>query len=153
MCNGLYLDFINIDACTKSDKNPSVNSQVIEHKQNSDVNQGPYLCWRLTKNKMFMWLSRPRSHNVSAYTNCIEIRPFNLKILGDNTLLHKSSAITLLFLNEISTFPFGVERAGLYASCAFVCLFFILFCTRKFLSFFSSSWCQGLAAACDCDTA
>ena len=27
-----------------------------------------------------------------------------------------------------------------------------LFCTRWFLSFFSSSWCQGLAAACDCGT-
>ena len=40
MCNGVYLDFINIDACTKIDKNPSINSQNIEHKQNSDVNQG-----------------------------------------------------------------------------------------------------------------
>ena len=39
MCNGLYLDFINIDACI-IDKNPSINSQDIEHKQNSDVNQG-----------------------------------------------------------------------------------------------------------------
>ena len=39
MCNGLYLDFIklNIDACTKLDKNPSINSPDIEHKQNSDV--------------------------------------------------------------------------------------------------------------------
>ena len=41
MCNGLYLDFINIDACTKFDENSSVNSQDTEHKQNSDVNQGP----------------------------------------------------------------------------------------------------------------
>ena len=41
MCNGLDLDFINIDACTKFDKNPSINSQDIEHKRNSDVNQGP----------------------------------------------------------------------------------------------------------------
>ena len=43
MFNGLYLDFINIDACTKFDKNPSINSQDIEHKQNSYVNQGPDL--------------------------------------------------------------------------------------------------------------
>ena len=42
----------------------------------------------------------------------------------------------------------GEERAGLYASRALVCLF----CTRQFLSFFSVSWCQGLAAACDCGT-
>ena len=41
MCNGIYPDFINIDACTKFDKNPSINSQDIELKQNSDVNQGP----------------------------------------------------------------------------------------------------------------
>ena len=37
----LYLDFITIDACTKFDKNPPINSQDIEHKQNSDINQGP----------------------------------------------------------------------------------------------------------------
>ena len=41
MCNGLYLDFINTDACTKFDKKPSSYSQGIEHKQNSDINQGP----------------------------------------------------------------------------------------------------------------
>ena len=42
----------------------------------------------------------------------------------------------------------GEEKGGLCASRAFVCLF----CTRQFLSFFSSSWSQGLAAAFDCDT-
>ena len=41
MCNSLYLDFINIGACTKLDKKPSINSQDIELKQNSDINQGP----------------------------------------------------------------------------------------------------------------
>ena len=40
MCNGLNLDFISIDACTKSDKNPSINSQDIGHKQKFAVNQG-----------------------------------------------------------------------------------------------------------------
>ena len=45
----------------------------------------------------------------------------------------------------------GEERAGTCASRAFVCLF----CTRWFFFFFvffSSSWCQGLAAACGCGT-
>ena len=42
----------------------------------------------------------------------------------------------------------GEERAGLCASPAFVCLF----CTRQFVFFFSYSWFQGLAAACDCGT-
>ena len=37
----------------------------------------------------------------------------------------------------------GEEKAGLCASREFVCLF----CMRQFLSLFSSSWCQGLAAA------
>ena len=40
----------------------------------------------------------------------------------------------------------GVEGAGLCASRTFVCLF----CACTFLSFFSSSWCRGLAAVCDC---
>ena len=40
----------------------------------------------------------------------------------------------------------GEEGADLCASRAFV----YLFCTREFLTFFSSSWCQGLAAASDC---
>ena len=40
---------------------------------------------------------------------------------------------------------FGEEGAALCACRAFVCLF----CTRQFLSFFSSFWYQGLAAACD----
>ena len=56
-----------------------------------------------------------------------------------------------LFSGFISPFSIeitslGEERAGLCAT--FICLF----CTHWFLSFLSSSWCQGLAAACDCDT-
>ena len=41
MCNGSYLDFININAYTNFDRNPSINSQDIEHEQNSYINQGP----------------------------------------------------------------------------------------------------------------
>ena len=43
---------------------------------------------------------------------------------------------------------FGEGRAGLCAFCAFDCIFY----TYYFLSFFSSSRWQGLAAVCDCDT-
>ena len=55
----------------------------------------------------------------------------------------------------------GAEEAGLCASRAFVCLFVcfvrvsFLPCSHplgQFLSFFSSFWCQSLAAACDCGT-
>ena len=35
------LDLVNINAYTKFDRNPHINSQIIEHKQNSDVDQGP----------------------------------------------------------------------------------------------------------------
>ena len=45
--------------------------------------------------------------------------------------------------------PVGIViTAGLCSSRAFVCLFRMRYC----LSFFSSSWYQGLAVACDYDT-
>ena len=47
---------------------------------------------------------------------------------------------------DILTTSLGEEEAGLYVSHTFVCLF----CACMFLSFFSSSWCRGLAAVCDC---
>ena len=50
--------------------------------------------------------------------------------------------VSVQFSNVVISF--GEDRAGL--SRASVCLF----CTRRFLSFFSSSWCRGLA--CDCGT-
>ena len=64
-------------------------------------------------------------------------------------------AESLLFVLVFFSVLFGIvitslgeERAGLCAFRTFVCLF----CTHLFLSFFSSSWCQGLAAARDCGT-
>ena len=36
-----HLHFVNINAYTKFDRNPQINSQDIEHKQISDVDQGP----------------------------------------------------------------------------------------------------------------
>ena len=36
--------------------------------------------------------------------NCIKIHPLGLKILRKNTFLHQSRAITLLFINEFSSF-------------------------------------------------
>ena len=41
----------------------------------------------------------------------------------------------------------GKEEAGLCTSGAFVCFVRVSFC-----HFFSSSWCRGLAAVCDCGT-
>ena len=35
------LHLVNINAYTKFDQNPQIHSQDIEHKQNSDVDQGP----------------------------------------------------------------------------------------------------------------
>ena len=37
------LHLVTINAYTKFDRNPQIYSQDIEHKQNSDVDQGPYL--------------------------------------------------------------------------------------------------------------
>ena len=38
------LRLVNIKAYTKFEQNPQINSQDIEHTQNSDINQGPLLC-------------------------------------------------------------------------------------------------------------
>ena len=38
------LHLININAYTNFDRNPQIYSQDIEHKQNSDIHQGPKLC-------------------------------------------------------------------------------------------------------------
>ena len=35
------LQLLNINAYTKFDRNPQINSQDIEHEQNSDFDQGP----------------------------------------------------------------------------------------------------------------
>ena len=35
------LHLVNINAYTKFDRNPQINSQDIEHKHNSEVDQGP----------------------------------------------------------------------------------------------------------------
>ena len=68
---------------------------------------------------------------------------------------HVEACLALCFRVVYFTGPFSIvitllreDRAGLYASSAFVCLF----CTRCFLSVFSSSWCRELTAACDCGT-
>ena len=36
-----HSNLVNINAYKKFDRNPQINSQDIEHKQNSDVDQGP----------------------------------------------------------------------------------------------------------------
>ena len=57
--------------------------------------------------------------------------------------LHVLKSSRTLCLRVASFFlALGEEGAGLCTSRAFVCLF----CTCKFLSFFSSSWGRGLAA-------
>ena len=59
--------------------------------------------------------------------------------------------VVLVFISVLCSIvitSLGEERAGLCACREYVCLF----CTRQFLSFFSSTWCQGLAVACDCGT-
>ena len=39
--NHPYLHLVNINAYSKFDQNPQINSQDVEHKQNSNVDQGP----------------------------------------------------------------------------------------------------------------
>ena len=49
-CNNLNLDLVNINAYTKFCQIPSIHSQVIERKQNSDINQGPLSLLEFCKN-------------------------------------------------------------------------------------------------------
>ena len=59
----------------------------------------------------------------------------------------RGSRVVVVFFSpfSIAITSFGEERAGLYASRAFVCLI----CSRYVLSLYSSSLCQGFAADCD----
>ena len=41
LSNHPNLHLVNINAYTKFDRNPRINSQDTEHKQNSEVDQGP----------------------------------------------------------------------------------------------------------------
>ena len=66
---------------------------------------------------------------------CLKVYPCSL-----------SSCFFIVFSIVITSL--GEEGGGMCASRAFVCLF----CTCLFLTFFSSSWCRGLAAVCDCGT-
>ena len=52
--------------------------------------------------------------------------------------------VSVLFSIVITSL--GEEKAGRYASHALVCLS----CMRYIFVLFSSSWCRGLAADCDC---
>ena len=48
--NNPKLDLVNVDVHTKFGQILSIHSQDIERKQNSDINQGPYLRQNFAKN-------------------------------------------------------------------------------------------------------
>ena len=48
--NNPKLDLVNVDVHTKFGQILSIRSQDIERKQNSDFNQGSYLCQNFAKN-------------------------------------------------------------------------------------------------------
>ena len=49
MYNNPELGFVNINAYARSGWNPSICIQGIEQKQNSDINQGPELCYKFAE--------------------------------------------------------------------------------------------------------
>ena len=110
------------------------------------------LNWRLM---FYLWLAPPGSKLVDLFQcpNVILILcgfvVFTTGRFVWSLALH--FVLVLLFFSVLFSIvitSFGEERADLCAFRAFVCLF----CMRWFLSIFSSSWCQGLAAVCDCGT-
>ena len=48
-CNNPNLDLVNINAYAKVGQLPSIRSQDIEWKRNSDIIQGPLLCYKFPK--------------------------------------------------------------------------------------------------------
>ena len=68
----------------------------------------------------------------------------NIQLIIDESY-HRAFPIDCKLNREIA---FGEEEAGLSASRAFVCLFLYVLV----FVIFSSSWCRGLAAVCDCGT-
>ena len=59
MCNNANLALANINAYAKSGRNPSIRSQDIEWKRNSDINQGPKLSYKFAVTDVKQ--SQPRS--------------------------------------------------------------------------------------------
>ena len=49
MPNNLNLDLVSINAYPKFGQIPSICSQNIERKQNSDINQGSLVCYKFAK--------------------------------------------------------------------------------------------------------
>ena len=49
-CNNTNVDVVNINVYAKLGQIPSIRSQDIEQKQNSDINQGQSLCYKFAKN-------------------------------------------------------------------------------------------------------
>ena len=49
MCYNTNLDLVSTNAYAKLGQIPSVHSQDIERKRNSDIDQGPWLCYKFAK--------------------------------------------------------------------------------------------------------
>ena len=80
------LGLVKNDAYIKFCKIQSICSQDIERKHNSDINQGPLLCYEFAKNDRQQ--SQPGSCKLSMHIeNMVNFRPFVLKILSGNEIL------------------------------------------------------------------
>ena len=56
--NNPNLDLVKINAYTKFDEIMSICSKDIEQKRNSDINQGPYFCYKFAKNDGYQFQHR-----------------------------------------------------------------------------------------------
>ena len=103
--NHLNLHLVNINACTKFDRNPQINSQDIEHKQNSIKghnslkNWPKIMCIRNTMDLVYINAYTKFYQNSSICSEDIEEK---------NIFLHQSRAISLLFINKFS--PFAIPN-------------------------------------------
>ena len=76
LSNHPSLHLVNINAYTKFERNPQINSQDIEHKRNSDVDQGPLLQHQrqectIGKNSCFWLLNCTKGNSTKGKENDI----------------------------------------------------------------------------------
>ena len=80
------IDLVNYNVFTKFGLILSISSQDIEQKPNSDVNQGPVLCWKFAKNNDLQTTTYILSM-IMCKQNLVLIGLFVFKILSKNLIL------------------------------------------------------------------
>ena len=86
-------------ANTKFHQNPSICSQDIKRKQNSDINKGPLLRWKITKNNLYLSLPTFCQYQC-IYKILSKSINWSTRYWAITKFQDQSRAVTLLKMNE-----------------------------------------------------